>query len=149
MKQIQSYLSLQSLDRIRSVSSCVVCVLLLSQVIPSTDKRGVRVSFVPFSSFRRVLNRWMKHHIYGAQALGLWAIFMSLTGSKSSSMWRDSPTKLPSRHHGGSHCLLAAMPASWQQTLSFSFVTTLVNISAPLSLVWTFLSCICLEFNAS
>ena len=43
-----------------------------------------------------------------------------------------SPTNSPSRHHGGSHCLPAAMPASRRHTSSFFLVTTLVNISAPL-----------------
>ena len=46
-----------------------------------------------------------------------------------------SPTNSHSRHHGGSHCLPAAMPASRRHTSSFFLVTTLVNISAPLSSV--------------
>ena len=60
-----------------------------------------------------------------------------------------SPTNSPSRHHGGSHCQPAVMPASRRHTSSFPLVTTLVNISAPLSSVCTFSICICLEFSTS
>jgi hypothetical protein len=59
----------------------------------------------------------------------------------------NGPTNSPSQHHGGSRCLSAVMPTSRRHTLSFALVTTLVNISAPLSSVCIFSSCNCFELS--
>jgi hypothetical protein len=76
-------------------------------------------------------------------------IWADLLGSKSSSMWRDSPKNPHSHPHGGSHRLSAVMPTSRQINTGLFSCHQLSQHICHVVMGCTFSSCICLEFNTS
>ena len=77
-----------------SLKLCCVCSASHPLQVTTKVRTDGELGFlVLYTSFWSVLNRWMKHHINGAQALGLWTVFLILLGCQTSSMWRDNPTK--------------------------------------------------------